>query len=1001
MAEKTIGFRIEVKGTEAQQKKLGILTGELFRLTEQRKRDRKAVQNASGSNSKLNQQLAQTELRMKNTRAAITRNTRAIQQFGQQTKKSGGLALAINKGLTNSFKTLGKTLAIAFGAAAVLRGIGNVVNIFKDFEQAQANLAAVLGVSRDEMAALTQQAKDLGGTTAFTASEVAGLQRELAKLGFTQEEILNATGAILDLAAAAGAELPRAAEIAGATIRSLGLDTSETRRVVDVMAKSFSSSALTLEKFATAMATVGPIAKVAGLSIERITALLGTLADRGLDASTSGTSLRNIFLELSKQGLTFEEAMGKINNATDKSVVALDLFGKRGATSAIILAENAEAAANLEEKLNDAGGAAQRMAEEQLDTLTGDTIKLTSAWEGFILSLEDGEGGLATSIRTIIQFTAAVLQAGTALSRSTEQLQEALIRETVTARIKAIFDEFEAGAGRAIVINDELILAQKELAANTAFLADIERQIKDARTDAEAEEIIKNVFAQVTAAKDLVAVNTSLITELEKLIKVDKEKALNDKVALEIQGEQIRNVAFLEAAIKSETEAIKAETASIDEIRVALIARSILQAELNILLGKTKDVTKELREENRKFAREFKESLKELDSNLQALLDTEIEWLRVFKETSKGRIQGLLEESEARAQLRLLDAANLEESIDAQFEIEDAAFQVRLENLKLRQNATEEEVRAFDAKLELLATQHERNKTKIAKSGDLVRAKIASEFLSFTSQLLNETSSIFEASKQRELSAAGDNAEKREEIEKKFSKKQKAIAISNALIQQALGIIRILSSVITGNPLIDVPIKALLIAGQTLATGIQIDAIQSAVFAEGGRIPGKFDGKDNILIRVSKGEVILNPEQQDALGGDVAFSRAKVPGFEGVRDKAPVIKKLVQSIAILRTAPVFSALPRFQGGGSIDSDFSFGARLPATNAQFGVSLPSPLAGIVTQATGQSQEVLSEDFAILLGETVATEVNDKVVTVLESDVTGTQADVETAETLSKF
>ena len=969
MAEKTIGFRIEVKGTEAQQKKLGILTGELFRLTEQRKRDRKAVQNASGSNSKLNQQLAQTELRMKNTRSAITRNTRAIQQFGQESKKSGGLALAINKGLTNSFRTLGKTLAFAFGARAVLAGIGNVVNIFKDFEQSQANLAAVLGVSRDEMAALTQQAKDLGASTAFTASEVAGLQRELAKLGFTQEEILNATGAILDLAAAAGAELPRAAEVAGATVRALGLDASETRRVVDVMAKSFSSSALTLEKFATAMATVGPIAKVAGLSIERTTALLGTLADRGLDASTSGTSLRNIFLELSKQGLTFEEAMNKINNATDKSVVALDLFGKRGATSAIILAENADAAANLEEKLNDAGGAAKRMADEQLDTLTGDTIKLTSAWEGFILSLEDGEGGLATSIRSLVQFTTAVLQAGTALGRSTEQLQDVLIRESVTERIKAIFDEYEAGAERAVAINDDLILAQKELAANTAFLGDIEQRIKDARTDDEAEEIIKNSFARVTAAKDLIAVNTVLIVELEKLIKVDKEKALNDRVAIEIQGEQIRNVAFLEAAIKSETEAIKAESATFEEIRVALIARSILQAELNRLLGKTKDATKDLREENRRFAAEFKEALKDLDINLQALLDREIEWLRVFKETSKGRIEGLLQEGEARAQLRLLDARNIEESIEAQFEIEDAAFQTRLNNLKLRQNATEEEVRAFDAKLELLSVEHERKKTEIARSGNLLRAKIASEFLSFTSQLLNETSSVFEANKQRELSAAGDNAEKREEIERKFSRKQKAIAVSNALIQQALGIIRILSSTITGNPLIDIPIKAVLIAGQTLATGIQIDAIQSATFKHGGKLVGA--------------------SHQE---GGIPFTVGGVPGFEAEGGEVIINKKSSSMFGSL-----LSAINAAGGG----VPFEFGGNIPITKAQFGVSLPSPFAGIVSQGAAQSPEILNEEFARQLGETVAAEVNDKTVTLLESDVTGTQADVETAETLSKF
>jgi hypothetical protein len=171
------------------------------------------------------------------------------------------------------------------------------------------------------------------------------------------------------------------------------------------MAKSFSTSALDIEKFSVAMAAAGPVAASAGVSLERTTALIGTLADRGLDASTAGTSLRNIFLDIAKAGLTFEEAMDQVRNATDQNTEALDLFGKRGATTAVILANNSEAAGKLEEALQNAGGAAQAMAEKQLDTLTGDLTKLTSAWEGFILSLENGEGVLGKLSRAFIQVT--------------------------------------------------------------------------------------------------------------------------------------------------------------------------------------------------------------------------------------------------------------------------------------------------------------------------------------------------------------------------------------------------------------------------------------------------------------------------------------------------------------------------------------------------------------------------------------------------------------------
>jgi len=137
--------------------------------------------------------------------------------------------------------------------------------------------------------------------------------------------------------------------------------------------------------------------------------LLGVLSDRGLDASTAGTSLRNIFLDIAKAGLTWEEAMGQINSATDKNVAALDLFGKRGATTAVILAKNGVAAEDLEEKLRGAAGAAQEMAEKQLDTLTGDLTKAQSAWEGFVLSVENGEGLIATAARGIVQSFTSII----------------------------------------------------------------------------------------------------------------------------------------------------------------------------------------------------------------------------------------------------------------------------------------------------------------------------------------------------------------------------------------------------------------------------------------------------------------------------------------------------------------------------------------------------------------------------------------------------------------
>lgn len=321
---------------------------------------------------------------------------------GQSQRNVGNYGSSLNK----LRGTLGQ-LGLAFGAFALIRDSFNVI---KAFDQAQADLSSVLGVTRDQMSALTQQAKELGATTEFTASQVSELQIAFAKLGFTQEEIQGVTEATLQLASAAGTDLGNAATIVGSTLRAFNLDVSNTQRLVDVMAKSFSSSSLDIDKFSSAMSNVAPAAAAIGLTIEETTALIGTLTDAGIDASSAGTGLRNMFLLAKEQGISFDEALDQIANSSDKLGTSFDLFKKKGSTLGVILANNRDATAELTETLNMSAGAAEEMADKQLDTLGGAIKLLRSAWEGIILKFSEGTG-ITDILKTAIQFLAENLEA--------------------------------------------------------------------------------------------------------------------------------------------------------------------------------------------------------------------------------------------------------------------------------------------------------------------------------------------------------------------------------------------------------------------------------------------------------------------------------------------------------------------------------------------------------------------------------------------------------------
>jgi hypothetical protein len=60
---------------------------------------------------------------------------------------------------------------------------------------------------------------------------------------------------------------------------------------------------------------VAGAAGAVGVSLEKLVAQLGQAADRGVDASSMATGLRNIYIQLKDKGLTYNEAMKKINQS--------------------------------------------------------------------------------------------------------------------------------------------------------------------------------------------------------------------------------------------------------------------------------------------------------------------------------------------------------------------------------------------------------------------------------------------------------------------------------------------------------------------------------------------------------------------------------------------------------------------------------------------------------------------------------------------------------------
>ena len=271
---------------------------------------------------------------------------------------------------------------------APIAGMGAIaVNTFQAFELQMAKVKAVSGATAEEFKALEADAQRLGASTIFSASQVAELQTEFAKLGFTAKEITQVTEATLALAQATDSDLARAAEVAGATLRGFGMEANETTRVTDVMAKSFSSSALDMEKFADSMKYVAPIANVAGVSLEETTAMLALLSNAGISGSQAGTSLRRIITDLGSESGTTAEKIAKLAAKGISMENAMDEVGRSAQQALIVLQENVDTIPTLTTEFENAEGAAKEMASVMDNTASGAMKGMASAFEALMISV--------------------------------------------------------------------------------------------------------------------------------------------------------------------------------------------------------------------------------------------------------------------------------------------------------------------------------------------------------------------------------------------------------------------------------------------------------------------------------------------------------------------------------------------------------------------------------------------------------------------------------------
>lgn len=628
--------RIQQLNRETKQEILLTKTvgGEYQKLTVALEKARTSYKNLAASGTASTQQLKAQQAVVTQLNARVQAIDNAVGQFQRNVGNYAGTFGAAASSLRSFLAAFGLIGGIAL-FARVLKG---VVQLTIDYEYQNSRLQAVLGATKREAGELAQLQQELGRTTQFTASQYAQLQVELAKLGFPISDVKEMTKSTADAALALGSDLGEQAALSGATLRAFGLEAKDITRVNDVLAKAASSSGLDFQKLATAMPYVAANAKTLGISLEGTAALMGELANRGFQASTIGTTLRNIFLKLADSGGALSKRLKEpvkdipsllrgLRQLKDENIdlsEAFDLTDQRAVSAFLSLVNGVDSVTKLEKTLNNAEGAAEEMARTMGDNLRGDVLLLKSAWEGLVLSLTSGNSQFSRILRSVTQLTTGFLNLITPVKTVTDKVKDERIE--LNSLVRSIELANEDNEYRKRLLN--------ELEANYPnFLKNLD---KETVTTKQLSDRLKEVNEQFERRIELAVVEEKVLEIQRKIFEERERQRKSIKLQAELEA-KLQDADDLAAGALGLSEKSKLELNISAQKGVQLIT----QENINKLQSEINDLSETYRKEQDKFnagANDYFNQLTRIKTEEEQRLELSIQSAKSIQERMKLEI---------------------------------------------------------------------------------------------------------------------------------------------------------------------------------------------------------------------------------------------------------------------------------------------------------------------------------------------------------------------------
>ncbi len=730
-------------------KELGLsmrnLKNEIKEVTAITKTQNNAFERSAGSYNALTKRTNELRAQLKNLPGAFDKSAKGSLAFK---KRSRELTTEINnnntklkqfdKTLGDNFRNVGNYKSAIQGAGSSLRSFALQLTAatlglqallmagkegfktFVDFEFTMAQVKAISGATADEFERLDGLAKDLGSTTASTASDIASLELELSKLGFSTQEIIDATPAINALAIAMGEDLGETAKTVASTINAFGLEAADAASISNKFAAIANKSAVSLNDMGTVIGNVGKVAASAGISLDTTLALVGKLKDNAQDASTASTSLRNILLELSTTNSKLSKQVGfavkseedlfkaldiladkgiDVNKVLDEGTDSLsalgeagEVTGKRTATSLLILVDMRDKVKELSNEVLVAEDALDKFTAIMAGTTKVALAETASAMQGFAIELFTAlKPAIKAVLGVIIQLFSA-MKAGVQIIQEQKDLFIALgvailafntqmilntantIKNTIVKKASTIatklFTKATWESTKAMLANPVGLLA-------LAFIG-LALALKKAEETSEVYTKIQEGENEIT---ERAAFQTKVLDEAKNLL-AETTKELGTLTDEEIE-QRIDTIKGLRAQTLFEILLLEAKNKSLAITAEQLTFAEKINTSIASTIGATKQLARVEESKNERILESTRETTEKINALKQSILDLDFDIDKFEEQFDKNR-EDRSKKQKARTDQELSDARKL-----ALFRLELQAQAIQRE-IDLQEKASKE-----------------------------------------------------------------------------------------------------------------------------------------------------------------------------------------------------------------------------------------------------------------------------------------------------------------------